>query len=478
VNPTVWPEIALGPRPDGATLSGWLCDEIRRAILEGRLRLGARLPGTREFARLYHVSRRTAVAVFDHLRAEGYLTIVHGSGARVNEQAPDDLLVAAPGMRAPNAAPSDDVIPLFRRPARPFRAIEPALAEFPAELWARVASRRLRRISTAVLAGGGIAGYKPLREAVAAYLGASRGVTCAPEQVIIVSGVQQALDLIGPALLRPGDKVWMEDPGYTGAVDAFRRTGAEIVPVRVDADGFDPRLAATLARRARAIYVTPAHQFVLGATMPLERRLALLSLARASGAYIIEDDYDSEFRFEGRPVPALQGLDRTGCVLYTGTFNKVLFPALRLGYLVALPPLVDSLLKLRYQMDRYPPGLSQAILCDFIVEGHFGRHLRRMRELYTTRLAALRTHVERHLSGAIEIPRIEAGLHTPAYLKNGVRASRACERAAAVGLETMALDRFAIRRRDLNGLLLGFAAFSENEIRDGVAKLAAALEAC
>jgi GntR family transcriptional regulator/MocR family aminotransferase len=455
-------------------LCRWLCDEVRSAILEGRLRRGARLPGTREFAAIYDVSRRTAVTVFEQLQAEGYLTSTPGAGTVVNQHLPDDHLAVRSMPPRTEAASDRDLMPPYRRPARPFRAIEPAIAEFPIELWTRIASRRLRRTSMALLAGGALAGYKPLREAVAAYLGSSRGVNCSPDQVIIVSGVQQGLDMTARLLVRPSDQVWIEDPGYPGAVHAFRRAGADIIPVKVDAHGFDPGLAATLARRARAVYVTPAHQFVLGAIMPLERRLALLSLARKSGSYIIEDDYDSEFRFTGLPVPSLQGLDRTGCVIYTGSFNKVLFPALRLGYVVVPHSLLDAFLELRYQTDRYAPGVSQAVLCDFIVEGHFGRHLRRMRELYASRLGALRTYTERYLSGAIETPPIEAGLNTPVYLRNGMSSKQAHARATAVDVETMPLDRFALHRRDLKGLLLGFAAFNEHEIRDGVTRLARA----
>ena len=475
--PLVWPDIVLGSRAAGLTLTRWLCEELRKAILQGRLKRGTRLPGTREFARQYHVSRRTAIAAFEQLAAEGYLTPAHGSGTVVNEQLPEDLL-EVPGskpIRQAKRSPLVDVLPLFVRPAKPFRPIEPALTEFPIDLWSQVAARRLRRASTALLAGGDVAGYKPLRETLAAYLGSSRGVSCSADQIAIVSGVQQALDLIARLIIRSGDKVWIEDPGYPGAVDAFQRANAKLVPVKVDEKGFDPAVARNLTRRARATYVTPAHQFVLGVTMPLDRRLALLSLASEAGAYIIEDDYDSEFRFQGLPVPALQGLDRTESVIYTGTFNKVLFTSLRLGYIVAPPSLVDPLLRLRYQTDRFPPTMEQAILCDFMTEGHFGRHLRRMRELYAGRLGALRESVKRYLGGVVWIPEIEAGLNTPAYLKNGMTSLEGFEAAQAAGIECFPLSQFTLKRQDLHGLSLGFAAFNEREIKQGVQHLAAAL---
>ena len=475
--PLAWPEIDLGPQAPGVTLTQWLCEELRQAILDGKLKRGVRLPGTREFARQYHVSRRTAVEVFEQLSAEGYLTSVHGSGTVVNEHLPEDLLEASASKRAPQAvhSPFVDVLPLYARPAKPFRPIEPALTEFPIDVWSRIAARRFRRASPALLAGGDVAGYKPLREAIAAYLGSSRGVSCSADQIVIVSGVQQALDLISRLIIRPGDKVWIEDPAYPGAVDAFRRAGAKLIPVSVDEAGFDPTDAGRQTRRAGAVYVTPAHQFVLGVTMPLARRLALLSLASEAGAYIIEDDYDSEFRFHGLPAPALQGLDRTDSVIYTGTFNKVLFTSLRLGYIVAPPSLVDPLLRLRYQTDRFPAGMPQAVLCDFMTEGHFGRHIRRMRELYAGRLCALRESIKRHLDGVMTLPEIEAGLNTPAYLQNGMTSVEAYELVTAAGIECFPLNQFTLRRQDLHGLSLGFAAFNEREIRQGVEQLAAAL---
>ncbi len=467
-------ELALGPRPAGVTLSRWLYDEIRAAILDGRLSGGSKLPSTRDLASTYGVSRRTALAAFEQLASEGYLTGKAGSGTRVNQTLPDDLLNVRPPRRRrteclPHEAPDE------RRPARVFRAIEPALIEFPVELWARVASRRMRRLSPSLLAGGGPAGLSQLREAVAGYLGASRGVQCGPEQIAIVSGVQQAVDLLARLLVRPGDPVWIEDPGYSGAIGALRNAGARIVAVRVDSDGLDVAAGRKASPAARLAYVTPAHQFPLGVTMSLDRRFQLLRWARECGARIIEDDYDSEFRFLGRPVPALQGLDRSDSVTYIGTFNKALFPALRLAYVVLPHDLVDPFLALRFKADRYPPGISQAVLCDFIVEGHFGRHLRRMREMYAERLGLLQENARRYLAGVVELPSIQAGLNTPAYLVNGMSSVEAQARAADRGVETVALDAFALKRRDLRGLLLGFAAFDAREIKRGILTLAEAL---
>jgi GntR family transcriptional regulator/MocR family aminotransferase len=445
-------------------------------MLTGRLKRGTRLPATREVAGQHGISRRVVVNVFEQLRSEGYLVSRVGSGTSVSDQLPEDLLQFAPAQSTTRRAASSSIRPEWKRPARPLRPIEPALSEFPIELWARIAARRLRRASSSLLAGGDVQGYGPLREAIADYLGTARGVDCTPDEIVILSGAQQGLDLLARFLVKRGDPVWIEDPAYHGAVDAFRNAGARLVPVPVDSDGFDPAKALRACPQPRAVYVTPAHQFPLGMTMSLERRLALLAATQRSDARVIEDDYDSEFRFSGKPVPALRGLDRSGGVILVGSFNKLLFPSLRLGYLVLPHSLMDRFLALRYQADGYPPTHLEAVLCDFIVEGHFGRHLRRMRELYGARLAALRDNVTHYLKGAVELPDIQAGLNSPAYLVNGMKSNAAAVRAAACGVEVRSIDRFVLRRRDIQGVLVGFAAFTDAEIRKAVIALARALE--
>jgi GntR family transcriptional regulator/MocR family aminotransferase len=453
-----------------------LYDAIRNAILDGRLKRGMRLPATRDFSLQYGVSRRVVVNVFEQLQAEGYVTSRVGSGTRVTDQLPEDVLEVPRRSDVETKPASQRVLPEWVRPARPFRPIEPALANFPMDIWTRVAARRLRRVSPSILAGGAVQGYAPLREAIADYLATSRGIDCSADEVVVVSGVQQALDLVARFLVRSGDAVWVEDPGYVGAVSAFKNAGARIIPVPVDTAGLEPAKGERACSTPRAIYVTPAHQFPLGVTMSLERRLHLLSFARSCSAVVIEDDYDSEFRFSGRPVPALRGLDKAGSVILAGSFNKVLFPSLRLGYVLLPAPLVDRFLAFRFQVDAYPPSLSQAVMCDFMVEGHFGRHLRRMRELYSSRLSALQESATRYLRGTIELPNIQAGLNVPAYLRNGMTSRDAAEKAASAGIEVMSLDRFTLRKRDPGGFLLGFAAFEESEIRKGVLTLARALE--
>src|ERR1041385_3966671 len=264
-------------------------------MLTGRLKRGMRLPATRDFAVQHGVSRRAVVNVFEQLQTEGYLVSRVGSGTRASDQLPEDLLQFAPSQAAARRASSPAIRQEWTRPARPLRPIEPALSEFPMELWARITARRLRRASPSLLAGGAVQGYGPLREAIADYLGTSRGVDCTPDEIVIVSGVQQGLDLLARFLVRRGDSVWIGYPACPGAPRAVRNAGAGRVPVPVDADGLGPAKGLRACGRPRAVYVTPAHQFPLGMTMSLERRLALLAAAWRSGAQVIEDDYDRAF---------------------------------------------------------------------------------------------------------------------------------------------------------------------------------------
>lgn len=482
---TVLP-LSLPGRPAGISLYRWFYEELRSAILEGRLHPGSRLPATRDLARSYRISRSTVIAAFEQLKAEGYVEGRTGSGTYVTNVLPETLLqVARPRdqKRLPHRRVSLSSyarrLPRFRanpvRPVRAFRANQPALDQFPTTLWAQVAARRLRRVSAQLLAGGDPLGYRPLREAVADYLNTSRGVKCGADQVLIVSGAQEALDRSARVLLNPGESVWMEEPGYPGAAVVFRALGARICPVPVDSEGLDLETATRRWGRSRLIYVTPAHQFPLGVTMSLRRRLELLEWARQSGTLIFEDDYDSEYRYSGRPVPALQGLDRAGVVIFAGSFTAVLFPALRLGYLVVPPDMVDIFAAAESVSTHHPPLLEQAILCDFISEGHFARHIRRMREMYAERLSVLLEAARQKLSGVLEISSVEAGLQTVGWLKNRMNGEQAAALAERHGVEAVPLTRYAAGRARKDGLVLGFAAVNPNELRRGIDQLAKAL---
>jgi GntR family transcriptional regulator/MocR family aminotransferase len=480
-------ELMLPMRESGTPAYLWLYLALRGEILEGRLRPGARLPGTRDLGNQYGLSRGTIVNAFEQLKSEGYVEGSVGSGTYVSKALPDEPLQVTRGSGAPPAPRSRPrrnvseygtrVTPfpaLEVRPSRAFRPNLPALDLFPMTLWAQITARRLRRASTSLLLGCGPMGYGPLQDAVADYLNASRGVKCVPEQVAIVTGVQEALDLVARLSLNPGDRVCMEDPGYTGAAIVFEAFGARVGAAPVDDEGME--LRGPSLRGSRLVYVTPAHQFPLGTTMSLARRLALLEWARKSGALIFEDDYDGEYRYSTRPVPALQGLDRNGRVLFAGSFNKVLFPSLRLGYLVVPPDLVPRFAATKSVTSRHPPLLEQAVLCDFITEGHFGRHLRRMREVYAERLSVLLDSARERMAGLLEISSVEAGLQTAGWLCGGIDGESAAKAAAARDVEVTPLSRYSRRHLAREGLQLGFAAVDLSEIRRGVRELAAALE--
>jgi len=317
-------------------------------------------------------------------------------------------------------------------------------------------------------------GYPPLQQVVAEYLTTSRGVQCVAEQVAIVSGLQEALDLVARLFLNPGDRVALENPGYPGAALAFAAAGSIVVPVRVDDEGLN--LAGSALDGARLVYVTPAHQCPLGVSMSLPRRFALLEWARSSGAVIFEDDYDGEYRYSGRPLPALQGLDRHGQVIFAGSFSKVLFPSLRLGYLVVPPDLIDSFAATLSITSRHAPLLDQAVLADFIAAGHFGRHLRRMREIYAERQSLLLECAKERLAGLLEISGIEAGLQTVGWLRCGIDGVSAAKAAVARDVELTPLSRYSRGNAYDHGLHLGFSAVDAQEIRRGVRELAVALE--
>jgi len=477
-------ELSLNQRPHEQTLAQWLYCELQAAILGGRLKAGTKLPASRDFARRYRVSRGTVVSAFERLLDEGYLysrvgvgTFVHAKvlprGAGRGHSAAQPAYIRRAVSAYVHPKPFVNWVALSGN--RPFRMSDPALAEFPAGLWGRIAGRRARSFQRWLREEDSGGGYLPLREAISHYLGSSRGVLCGADQIVITSGVQQALDLLARLLLNPGDPVWMEDPGYFGATIAFERAGARIIPVPVDVAGLSVSAGIEACVSAKGVYLTPAHQYPLGMTMSLDRRMEVLRWAARSGAFVIEDDYDSEYRFEGLPMPALQCLDRSSSVIFVGTFTKLLFPSLRLGYLVLPPSLVDVFVAFRRGTDLRSSSLEQAVLCDFMVEGHFGRHLRRMRDLYAQRLEALTHYGGRYLRGLLEVSGARAGLYTAAFLHNGMTSRQAESIAAAHGLETRALDRFTLKRNDPKGLLLGFAAFDEKAIRAGVVRLAAAL---
>jgi GntR family transcriptional regulator/MocR family aminotransferase len=477
-----WLELPLRVRGEGQPLTDWLYLELRSAILEGRLPPSARLPSTRDLAAQYGLSRGTIVQVFERLQSEGYLCSRVGAGTVISGQV----------MARPPSGAEAGALPAYIRSARtncqrpkafvgltPFRSLRPFRMgqvdqlEFPSKLWARLASRRARSPGSWGLPADDRRGYQPLRQAIAQYLGSSRGIACAADQITMVSGVQQALDLLARLLLSTDDKVWLEDPGYFGARIAFENAGAQIVAVPVDGEGIVVAQGIKTGAAAGA-YVTPAHQFPLGVAMSLGRRMELLKWAAGAGAFIIEDDYDSEYRFEGRPIPALMSLDQGSNVIMVGSFSKLLFPALRIGYIVAPPALADCVAAFRHKTDFRAVHLEQAVLTDFIDGGYLSRHVRRMREIYASRHAALIEASRRYLAGVLDVQNVHCGLYTAAYLKNGMSSGEAEKAALTAGVDTLSLGRYTLSVPDPKGLLLGFASFDGSAIREGTRCLARA----
>jgi GntR family transcriptional regulator/MocR family aminotransferase len=461
---------------------------LREAILAGRLPPGTRLPSTRTLASDLGAARNTVVGAFEQLAAEGYVQARVGDGTRVAAVLPETLLHArrahvpqAPSASAPDLSRRGRALVAARRPLpdvarRAFQPGLPALDEFPREIWARLVARRSRVPARGSLGYGHPAGLPSLRQAIAAYVGAARGVACDADQVIVVAGAQAGLDLACRLLLDAGDVAWIEEPGYLGARGALLGAGAHLLPVPVDGEGIDVEAGRRAGRPARLVYVTPSHQFPLGVTMSLGRRLALLAWAAEAGAWILEDDYDSEYRYAGRPIAAMQGLDPAGRVVYAGTFSKTMFPALRAGYLVVPPALVDAFGAAVRVTGHQVPAAEQAALGDFIAEGHFAAHVRRMRALYAARREHLVAALRRRLSGLLAVVPSEGGMQLAATLPRGADDAAASRAADAAGIVAPPLSMYHLGTRPRRGLHLGYASVREREIGPSVDRLARALE--
>jgi len=459
---------------------------LRAAILEGRLKAGTRLPPTRDLAQEWGLSRNTVMTAYDLLLAEGYVEGRVGAGTYVCPALPDVPVAAStiPAAERRGAGLSRRGAELAAREpwrrtveGRPFALGHPALDAFPFVLWGQLLARPWRTGGAGLAMEGDPLGFRPLREAVAEYLRAVRAVRCSWEQVVIVSSSQQALDLVARLLLDPGDAVWMEEPGWRGIRAALRAAGARLVPVPVDGEGLDVSIGEQTAPEARAAVVTPSHQFPLGMTMSLARRLRLLDWAARADAWIVEDDYDSEFRYAGPPLAALQGLDTAGRVIYVGSFSKVMFPALRLGYLVVPPDLVDAVTAARSFLDGGSTVVTQAALACFMAEGHFAGHLRRMRSLYGERRAALLDSLERHLAGTLAPEPGDAGLHLVARLAGGLSDKAVVARAGRRDVLASALSDHYQEETEASGLILGFAAHPAEALDAAVKRLVPACRA-
>lgn len=475
-------------RDAAAPLFRQLYAHVKDAILSGQLPPGARLPATRELCALLAVSRQTVLAAWDQLVAEGYLRGAVGQGTYVSESLPQAARApggAAPGMLRPLSARGAALAAAMARvrhhdgPLRAFRTSMPGLDLFPFDTWRRLEARHLRH-GSAHFGYGPAAGFAPLRELLCAYLGASRGVACTPEQIVITSGSQQALFLLAQLLLAPGDGVWIESPGYQGACAPMAAAGARICTVPVTSEGMDVAYGAARYPDARMVFATPSHQLPLGVTMSLARRLDLLRWAARHKAWVIEDDYDSEYRYTGPPLASLQSLDRDGCVIYVGTLSKVLFPGLRLGYIVAPPALAEAVAQAKAVVDRHNAIVPQLVLADFMAQGHFGRHIRRTRDAYAERRLALLGAIDKHLGGELACGPSDAGLDLCTQLRRGRDDGLVARAAASAGIDVRPLSYYAnpAATRECAvapGLLLGFSAIPVADIERGARALARVL---
>jgi GntR family transcriptional regulator/MocR family aminotransferase len=481
--PPLWSILALD-RASTPSLQDQIVAFFREAVLAGKLKPGARVPSSRLLAQEHAIARITAVEAYERLVAEGYLVARRGAGLFVAPTVPDDHLRALPAApkreRRARARANDRPLQM---PARPLEVLPlsvgiPALDSFPWSDWARITARLHRERPADALSYGDPQGVAELRTAIAEYLGAARGIACEAEQIVIVSGSQQGIDLTARALAEPGDLVWTEEPGYVAARLALQAARLSLVPVNADAEGIDVASGIRLAPRARLAVVTPSYQYPLGATLSLRRRRALLEWAHAAEAWILEDDYYGEYRFAGRPLPPLYTLDRHERVLYLGTFSKMLAPGLRLGYLVVPPSLVDRIIDLKAASDRYAPGLTQHVLARFISEGRLAAHLRRMRTLYSARRRALLEALATHASGVLDAGDApDAGLHLIARLLVDADDVAISQRALQSRIHAAALSTYYAGPARQRGFVLGFANCEASEMAPAVRRLVAAIHA-
>jgi GntR family transcriptional regulator/MocR family aminotransferase len=447
-----------------------IATRVRAAITAGNLLPGARLPSSRALAAQLAIARGTVDAAYALLAGEGAIetrrsagTIVSGPVGRRIEVAEQSPFQFPP---APSAHPAEP---------RPFQMGLPALDAFPRKLWSTLTVRAARSMQPADLAEADPAGVPDLRQAVAAYLGVARGIKCTPEQVLITAGYQGALALVRSVLVRPGDPVWMEDPGYHMTRMALETAGARVVPVRVDAEGLRVAAGINAAPRAKLAVVTPTHQCPTGVALSLPRRLQLLAWAAEAGSWIVEDDYDSEFRYTGRPLPSLKSLDRGQRVLYAGSFSKVLFPALRLGYLVVPSELQSAFLRASRLLTSGLPMLEQNSVAAFMRNGHFARHIRRMRILYADRRRCLATALHARFGDRVTLELTSGGMHLLARFPGADDDSVLAKRADLAGLATTALSSLAMAHDAGQGLLLSFTNTAPAEADALVARLATAI---
>ena len=461
---------------------------LRNAIATGVLRPGQRVPSSRALSTELDVSRITILEAYAQLLAEGYFKSREGAGTFVSSSLPEYLTqVGRPANGKTQQASGPR--PVGRRalqfPMEPatswrnglgaFAVHQPAFEEFPYAIWSRLVTHHSKDPNARAIHCIDPLGSRRFREAICEYLRTARAVQCEPEQVMIVCGSQQALQIAANVLFDPGDAVWMEEPGYRLARNVFIAAGCRLIPVPVDDEGLNVEAGVAKCAQARAACVTPSHQYPLGSSMSASRRLQLLNWAQRYGAWIIEDDYDSEYRFESAPISSLQGLDSNSRVIYIGTFSKVLFASLRLGYIVIPPDLVEHFIAVRHAMDIFPPYLFQEVIADFMREGHFARHIRRMRQLYSERRKVLAEHLKSTFGSTLEIHGAEAGMHLTVTFPPELDDMAVAEKAAEQGLWLWPLSGSYMTKNVRQGLVLGYGNVAAQAIPGAVEKMRAAM---
>jgi GntR family transcriptional regulator/MocR family aminotransferase len=473
-------------RSSGVPLHKQIYDGYRSAILRGDLRAGQQVTSSRTFARDLHVSRFPVLNAYAQLLAEGYFESRVGAGTFISSSLPEQLMSVPRTASVPSQTPSGPrpvsrralLVPAFLpsltlRGWGAFGVHQPAFDQFPFQAWSSLVMRHSQSPQASAIHHIDPQGLPRFREEICSYLRTARGVKCNASQIMIVSGSQQALDITARVLFDPGSRVWVEEPGYSLERSVLIAAGCTLCPVPVDEDGMDVAAGIKRFRKARAAFVTPSHQYPLGSTMSASRRLQLLNWAQSSGAWIIEDDYDSEYRYESQPVASLQGLDANSRVIYIGTFSKVLFASLRIGYLVIPPDLVDRFVAVRFAMDIFPPYLYQEVLTDFMRMGHFGRHIRRMRQLYSERRTVLAESLRKEFGAMAEVHGAEAGMHLTITLPKGIRDREIAARAAQERLWLNPLSPSYMGDGVKQGFILGFGSTPADQIPRAVARMKA-----
>ena len=466
-----------------------LTKNIRQGVLTGTFKPNQKLPSSRSLAKSLQVSRATVTQSYEQLESEGYLETRCGSGTYVCDRIPDEWLKSQPREPITKKITTEYSLSNFAQHLvaidhlsvpEPdceisFRYGNPAIAYFPIQEWRKLINHHCQNSPALLNYFADSGGYFPLRQEIANYLGRSRAVNCTPEQVIIVNGSQQGLNLISRLVLNQGDWIAMEEPGYLGARHCFQGQLVNIQPVTVTDAGINVEALNNCEQNFKLVYVTPSHQFPTGITLSLSQRIKLLQWAEKTNTLIIEDDYDSEYRYESQPIPALQGMDRANLVIYMGTFSKILFPSLRIGYLVVPPDLIPVVSKAKWLCDRFCPILEQYALTDWIKLGHFERHIRRMRQLYNLRRQALIRALEKYLGDRIFILGENAGIHLMAKIKTDLSDETVIQKAAAAGVGLISARNYYLQPKNQGEFIFGYGQLEPSEIDRGIFLLAQVL---